>query len=72
MSELEELLKQKADLDAKIRKAKALEVDGLKLQLAKLVTQLREINELPASLVSVFTDKAGTFNAYRTLKIKKP
>lgn len=72
MSELDDLLKQKADIEAKIRKARAAERDSWKLQLAKLVTQLREINELPDTLVAVFTDKAGTFNAYRTLKIKKP
>lgn len=72
MSELADLLKQKAEIEAKIRKVKATEVDNWKSQLAKLVTQLREINELPATLTAVFTDKAGTFNAYRTLRIKKP
>lgn len=72
MSELEELLRQKADIEARIRSVKSAEVDAWKLQIAKLSTQLREINELPAALVSLFTDKAGTFNAYRVLKVKKP
>lgn len=51
---------------------KASEVERLKLQFVDLATQLRELNSLPSSLVELFTDKAGTFNAYRTLRVKKP
>lgn len=71
MSELAELLKQKAEIEAKIEKVKAAEVDKMKLQFAELATQLRELNALPESLAALFTDKAGTFNVYRTMKVKK-
>ncbi|WKL21286.1 hypothetical protein QYR00_05835 [Agrobacterium tumefaciens] len=72
MSELQELLRAKAEIEAKIEEVKASEVERLKLQFVDLATQLRELNSLPSSLVELFTDKAGTFNAYRTLRVKKP
>ncbi|MDB5524776.1 MAG: hypothetical protein JWM58_2539 [Rhizobium sp.] len=71
MSELADLLRQKAEIDAKIEKVKAAEVDRMKLQFCEMATQLRELSALPSSLVTLFTDKAGTFNAYRVLKVKK-
>ncbi|MEY9631274.1 hypothetical protein [Sinorhizobium fredii] len=71
MSELAELLKQKAEIEAKIEKVKAVEIDKMKLNFAELATQLRELNALPDTLSTLFTDKAGTFNAYRTMKVKK-
>lgn len=71
MSELTELLKQKAEIEAKIEKLKIVEVDKLKLQFAELATQLRELNALPDAVAALFTDKAGTFNVYRTMKVKK-
>ena len=71
MSELAELLKQKAEIEAKIEKLKVVEVEKLKLQFADLATQLRELNALPVTLKTLFTDKAGTFNAYRVMKVKK-
>ncbi|NKL37515.1 hypothetical protein GFL49_27875 [Rhizobium leguminosarum bv. viciae] len=72
MSELEDLLRQKAEIEAKIEKVRASEVDGLKRRFADMALQLRELNAMPAALVEVFTDKAGTFNVYRTMKVKKP
>ncbi|MQW88565.1 MULTISPECIES: hypothetical protein [Sinorhizobium] len=71
MSELAELLKQKAEIEARIEKVKAAEVDKMKLQFADLATQLRELNALPDLVAALFTDKAGTFNAYRTMRVKK-
>lgn len=72
MSELAELLRQKAEIEAKIEKAKAGEVEKLKRQFAETAMQLRELNALPRQLVETFTDKAGTFNAFRVMKVKKP
>lgn len=72
MSDLSNLLKQKAELEAQIEMLKKAQVGVLKLQLIELVTHLRELNSLPSVLVELFTDKAGTFNPYRVLKIKKP
>ncbi|MBB4250831.1 hypothetical protein HFN78_20955 [Rhizobium laguerreae] len=72
MSELEDLLRQKAEIEAKIEKVRASEVDGLKRRFADMALQLRELNAMPAALVEAFTDKAGTFNVYRTMKVKKP
>lgn len=72
MSELNELLRAKAEIEAKIEAVKASEVDRLKLQLVDLANQLRELNSLPDALVELFTDKAGTFNAFRVLRVKKP
>ncbi|MBY2993802.1 hypothetical protein HF263_04090 [Rhizobium leguminosarum] len=72
MSELEDLLRQKAEIEARIEKLRASEVEGLKRQFADMALQLRELNAMPAALVEAFTDKAGTFNVYRTMKVKKP
>ncbi|QND39082.1 hypothetical protein HB771_17210 [Rhizobium leguminosarum bv. viciae] len=72
MSELEDLLRQKAEIEAGIEKVRASEVEGLRRQFADMALQLRELNAMPAALVEAFTDKAGTFNVYRTMKVKKP
>ncbi|MGO7726742.1 hypothetical protein ACC704_01455 [Rhizobium johnstonii] len=72
MSELEDLLRQKAEIEARIEKVRASEVEGLRRQFADMALQLRELNAMPAALVEAFTDKAGTFNVYRTMKVKKP
>lgn len=72
MSELEDLLRQKAEIEARIEKVRASEIDGLKRRFVEMAMQLRELNALPNVLVEAFTDKAGTFNVYRTLKVKKP
>jgi len=72
MSELQELLRAKAEIEAKIEEVKASEVERLKLHFVELATQLRELNSLPAALVDIFTDKAGTFNAFRVMRVKKP
>jgi hypothetical protein len=71
MDELTELLKQKAEIEAKIERVKAKEVDKLKTQFAEMAIHLRELNALPESLVDAFTDKAGTFNVYRVMKVKR-
>lgn len=71
MDELAELLKQKAEIEAKIERVKAKEVDKLKTQFAEMAIHLRELNALPESLVDAFTDKAGTFNVYRVMKVKR-
>ena len=72
MSELDDLLRQKADIEARIAEARAGEIDRLKLDFAHLAYKLRELNGLPKSLVDVFTDKAGRFNSYRTMTVKRP
>ena len=72
MTELTELLRQKAEIEAKIAKARAAEVEKLKRDFAEMALHLRELNALPASVVEAFTDKAGTFNSFRTMKVKKP
>lgn len=72
MSELSELMKQKALLEAQINKIKEREIGDLKSQFAQLALQLRELNALPESVAEAFTDKSGTFNAYRTMKVKRP
>ncbi|MCJ8509260.1 hypothetical protein MUU53_15190 [Rhizobium lemnae] len=72
MSKLAELLKQKAEIEAAIEKVRETEIVDLKRRFAELALQLRELNGLPPSLVEAFTDKAGTFNSYRTMKVKKP
>ncbi len=72
MSELEDLLRQKAEIEARIEKVRASEIDDLKRRFADMAYQLRELNALPAALVEAFTDKAGTFNVFRTMKVKKP
>ncbi|MBY3075884.1 hypothetical protein HFO73_01270 [Rhizobium laguerreae] len=72
MSELEDLLRQKADIEARIEQVRASEIDGLKRRFADMALQLRELNALPAAIVEAFTDKAGTFNVFRTMKVKKP
>ncbi|NNH46257.1 hypothetical protein HLI03_32230 [Rhizobium laguerreae] len=72
MSELEDLLRQKAEIEARIEKVRATEIDGLKRRFVEMAMQLRELNALPSVLVEIFTDKAGTFNVYRTMRVKKP
>ncbi|MBY5357251.1 hypothetical protein HFO94_27620 [Rhizobium leguminosarum] len=72
MSELEDLLRQKAEIEARIMEVRADEVDRLKFDLATIAYQLRELNALPKTLVAAFTDKAGTFNVYRTMGVKRP
>ena len=71
MTDLAELLRAKAEIEAKIEAFKTEEVERLKLLMADTATKLRELNALPAPLVDLFTDKAGTFNAYRVVKVKK-
>lgn len=71
MTDLAELLRAKAEIEAKIEAFKTEEVERLKLLMADTATKLRELNALSAPLVELFTDKAGTFNAYRVVKVKK-
>ncbi|MGO8068705.1 hypothetical protein AB9E28_24650 [Rhizobium leguminosarum] len=72
MSELDDLLRQRAEIEARIQEVMAGEVDQLRLEFAELAYKLRELNALPASVASIFTDKAGTFNSYRTMRVKRP
>ena len=72
MSELDDLLRQKAEIEARIVEARANEIDRLKLDLAHMAYKLRELNGCPHAVVNVFTDKAGTFNSYGVMKVKKP
>jgi hypothetical protein len=72
MSELDDLLRQKAEIEARIAEVRVHEIDSLKLEFAMLAYKLRELNGLPHPLVDVFTDKAGTFNSYRVMKVRKP
>lgn len=71
MSELDDLLRQKSDIEARIRDVMAGEVERLKLEFADLAFKLREMGVLPNPVTAVFTDKAGTFNSYRTMRVKK-
>ncbi|NTG12689.1 hypothetical protein G6L05_02870 [Agrobacterium rhizogenes] len=71
MSELDDLLRQKAELEARIQEVMAGEVDRLKFEFAELAYKLRELGALPNAVIDAFTDKAGTFNTYRTMKVKK-
>lgn len=71
MSELDELLRQKAEIEARIVEVRALEIDRLKLEFANLAYKLRELNGLPKSIAENFTDKAGTFNPFRVMNVKK-
>ncbi|MFC3072329.1 hypothetical protein [Shinella pollutisoli] len=72
MSELDDLLRQKAEIEARIVEVRASEIERLKLDFAHLAYKLRELNGLPRAVVDVFTDKSGTFNSYRVMKVKKP
>jgi hypothetical protein len=72
MSVLDDLLRQKAEIEARILDARAQEIDRLKLEFAILAQKLRELNGLPKPLVDLFTDKGGTFNSFRALNVKKP
>jgi hypothetical protein len=72
MSELDDLLRQRAEIDARILEIRAQEIDRRKLQFATLAYELRELNGLPKSLVEAFTDKAGTFNSFRVMNVKRP
>ncbi|MDM9626355.1 hypothetical protein QTL95_10640 [Rhizobium sp. S152] len=72
MSELDDLLRQKAEIEARIFEVRMQEIDRLRLEFAELAYKLRELNGLPKPLVDVFTDKAGTFNSYRVMSVKKP
>jgi hypothetical protein len=72
MSELDDLLRQKAEIEARIQEVMAGEVDRLKLEFAEAAYKMREIGALPQLVEAVFTDKAGTFNPYRTMRVKKP
>ncbi|WP_246621243.1 hypothetical protein [Rhizobium laguerreae] len=47
------------------------QIDRLKLEFADLAYKLREIGGLPNAVESVFTNKAGTFNSYRVMRVKK-
>ncbi|GAJ96194.1 hypothetical protein [Rhizobium rhizogenes] len=71
MSELDDLLRQKAELEARIQEVMVGEVDRLKFEFAELAYKLRELGALPSAVIDAFTDKAGTFNTYRTMKVKK-
>jgi hypothetical protein len=72
MSELEDLLRQKAEIEARIEQVKGEEVERLKRTFVDIATQLRQLNALPKQVATVFTDKAGTFNAFRVMSVKKP
>lgn len=71
MSQLDDLLPQKAEIEARIVEVRAKEIDHLKLEFANLAYKLRELNGLPNALVEIFTDKAGTFNSFRVMNVKK-
>lgn len=71
MTDLDELLRQRAELDARIEQVKAEALEGLRVQFAELATKLRAVDALPRPLVDLFTDKAGTFNAYRVMRVRK-
>ncbi|MBY3213736.1 hypothetical protein HFO60_19545 [Rhizobium leguminosarum] len=71
MSELDDLLRQKAELETRIQEVMAGQIDRLKLEFADLAYKLREIGGLPNAVESVFTNKAGTFNSYRVMRVKK-
>lgn len=72
MSELEDLLRQKAEIEARIEQVKGEEVERLKRTFVDIATQLRQLNALPKQVAAAFTDKAGTFNAFRVMSVKKP
>lgn len=71
MSELDDLLRQKAEIEARILEVKGQEIERKKLEFATLAYQLRELNALPKAIVDAFTDKANTFNSFRVMKVKK-
>lgn len=71
MAELDDLLRQKAEIEARIAEVRSQEIDRLKLDFSILAYKLRELNALPKAVVDAFTDKAGTFNSFRVMKVKK-
>ncbi|MCH4539366.1 hypothetical protein [Ochrobactrum sp. A-1] len=71
MSELDDLLRQKAEIEARILEVRGQEIDRKKLEFANLAYQLRELNALPKVIANAFTDKANTFNSFRVMKVKK-
>lgn len=71
MSELDDLLRQKAEIEARILEVKSQDIERKKLDFAILAYELRELNALPKSVVDAFTDKANTFNSFRVMKVKK-
>lgn len=71
MSELDDLLRQKAEIEARILEVRGQEIERLKLEFANLAYKLRELNALPQSVADAFTDKADTFNSFRVMKVKK-
>ncbi len=71
MSELDDLLRQKAEIEVRILEVRVREIERLKLEFAILAYKLRELNALPKSIVDAFTDKADTFNSFRVMKVKK-
>ena len=71
MSELNDLLRQKAEIEARILEVRGQEIERLKLEFANLAYELRELNALPKVIADAFTDKAGTFNSFRVMKVKK-
>lgn len=78
MARLDELLKQRAAIDAQIAAAQDAEFDIVKLDLAERLTMASKLEKslkadiLTEDLRKVFTDKSGVFNAYRYFKVKKP
>ncbi|MFB8340960.1 hypothetical protein ACWGNA_03360 [Brucella cytisi] len=71
MSELDDLLRQKAEIEARILEVRGQEIEWLKLEFANLAYKLRELNALPKAIVDAFTDKADTVNSFRVMKVKK-
>ncbi|ELT48690.1 hypothetical protein F9K88_01340 [Brucella intermedia] len=71
MSELDDLLRQKAEIEARILEVKSQDIERKKLDFAILAYELRELNALPKSVADAFTDKANTFNSFRVMKVKK-
>lgn len=68
MSKYDELLKQKADIEAKIRAAQAEEINDLRSQAAAILSKLNELDALPASIKDACTDSNGYFNAARVFR----
>ncbi|MHC5230570.1 hypothetical protein [Brucella sp. LJL56] len=71
MSELDDLLRQKAEIEVRILEVKGQDIERKKLEFANLAYQLRELNALPKAVAEAFTDKANTFNSFRVMKVKK-
>lgn len=71
MDKLEQLRKQKADIEAQIDAELAKEVDAKKKILADTVADLREAKALQQDIEAVFTGGDGLFNPWRKMRVKK-